>query len=49
MSFMMKKKKFKFLVKFEVEELASVPFISGILFCKIRLIDGGAFSEYSSR
>ncbi|XP_068175289.1 EEIG family member 2 [Antennarius striatus] len=45
---MMKKKKFKFKVDFELEELSSVPFVNGVLFCKVRLLDGG-FSEESSR
>ncbi|XP_047657272.1 protein FAM102B isoform X4 [Tachysurus fulvidraco] len=45
---MMKKKKFKFKVDFELDELSSVPFVNGVLFCKIRLLDGG-FSEESSR
>ncbi|XP_041126616.1 protein FAM102B-like [Polyodon spathula] len=45
---MMKKKKFKFKVDFELDELSSVPFVNGVLFCKIRLLDGG-FTEESSR
>ncbi|XP_061680610.1 EEIG family member 2-like isoform X1 [Syngnathoides biaculeatus] len=45
---MMKKKKFKFKVDFQLDELSSVPFVNGVLFCKIRLLDGG-FSEESSR
>ncbi|XP_016391447.1 protein FAM102B-like [Sinocyclocheilus rhinocerous] len=45
---MMKKKKFKFRVDFELDELSSVPFVNGVLFCKVRLLDGG-FSEESSR
>ncbi|KAM9444346.1 EEIG family member 2 isoform 2-T2 [Clarias gariepinus] len=45
---MMKKKKFKFNVDFELDELSSVPFVNGVLFCKVRLLDGG-FSEESSR
>ncbi|XP_064416063.1 protein FAM102B isoform X2 [Latimeria chalumnae] len=45
----MKKKKFTFRVNFELEELSSVPFVNGILFCKIRLLDGGNFTEESSR
>eukprot|EP00064_Thunnus_orientalis_P010187 superscaffoldBa00001357_g10213 len=44
----MKKKKFKFKVDFELDELSSVPFVNGVLFCKVRLLDGG-FSEESSR
>lgn len=49
MSFLMKKKKFKFQVYFTLEELAAVPFVNGVLFCKIRLIDGGDFATLSSR
>ncbi|KAG7280765.1 hypothetical protein CRUP_037695 [Coryphaenoides rupestris] len=45
---MMKKKKFKFQVDFALDELSSVPFVNGVLFCKVRLLDGG-FSEESSR
>ncbi|XP_072524764.1 EEIG family member 2 [Salminus brasiliensis] len=49
MSFiMMKKKKFKFKVDFELEELSAVPVVNGVLFCKVRLTDGG-FTEESSR
>ncbi|KAJ8011607.1 hypothetical protein DPEC_G00060010 [Dallia pectoralis] len=49
MSFiMMKKKKYKFKVDFELDELSSVPFVNGVLFCKVRLLDGG-FTEESSR
>ncbi|KAM7393381.1 hypothetical protein PAMA_008168 [Pampus argenteus] len=49
MSFLMKKKKFKFQVHFTLEELTAVPFVNGVLFCKIRLIDGGDFAIVSSR
>ncbi|XP_042354451.1 protein FAM102B-like [Plectropomus leopardus] len=49
MSFiLMKKKRFKFKVDFDLEELSSVPFVNGVLFCKVRLLDGG-FAEESSR
>uniref|UniRef100_A0A8C8FG18 C2 NT-type domain-containing protein n=1 Tax=Oncorhynchus tshawytscha TaxID=74940 RepID=A0A8C8FG18_ONCTS len=49
MSFIMtKKNKFKFKVDFELDELSSVPFVNGVLFCKVRLQDGG-FTEESSR
>nr|XP_040026370.1 protein FAM102B-like [Gasterosteus aculeatus aculeatus] len=49
MSFiLMKKKKFKFKVDFDLEELSSVPFVNGVLFCKVRLRDGG-FADESSR
>ncbi|XP_003223647.1 EEIG family member 2 [Anolis carolinensis] len=46
---MMKKKKFKFRVELELDELSSVPFVNGILFCKVRLLDGGSFHGESSR
>ncbi|XP_061657964.1 early estrogen-induced gene 1 protein-like isoform X2 [Syngnathoides biaculeatus] len=49
MSFLTKKKKFKFQVHFTLEELTAVPFVNGVLFCKIRLIDGGDFVILSSR
>ncbi|TNN67824.1 Protein FAM102B [Liparis tanakae] len=49
MSFILsKKKRFKFKVDFDLEELSSVPFVNGVLFCKIRLLDGG-FTEESPR
>ncbi|XP_071383312.1 EEIG family member 2-like isoform X1 [Centroberyx affinis] len=49
MSFiLMKKKKFKFKVDFDLDDLSSVPFVNGVLFCKVRLLDGG-FAEVSSR
>ncbi|XP_026229856.1 protein FAM102B-like [Anabas testudineus] len=49
MSFiLMKKKRFKFKVDFDLEELSSIPFVNGVLFCKVRLLDGG-FAEASSR
>ncbi|KAF7661771.1 hypothetical protein LDENG_00254350 [Lucifuga dentata] len=49
MSFiLMKKKRFKFKVDFELEELSSIPFVNGVLFCKVRMLDGG-FAEESSR
>jgi hypothetical protein len=34
---MTKKKRFKFQVDFELQELSSVPFVSGILYAKVRL------------
>lgn len=49
MSFILaKKKKFKFKVDFDLEELSSIPFVNGVLFCKTRLVDGG-FAEESTR
>ncbi|XP_008423047.2 protein FAM102A-like [Poecilia reticulata] len=49
MAFLTKKKKFKFQVHFVLEELTAVPFVNGVLFCKVRLVDGGDFSISSSR
>lgn len=49
MAFMMKKKKYKFQVSVLLEELTAVPFVSAVLFAKVRLLDGGNFSETSSR
>lgn len=49
MTFMLKKKKYKFQVDIRIEELTAVPFVNAILFAKIRLLDGGNFSETSSR
>ncbi|XP_017277632.1 protein FAM102B-like [Kryptolebias marmoratus] len=49
MSFiLMKKKRFRFKIDFDLEELSSVPFVNGVLFCKVRLLDGG-FAKESSR
>ena len=45
----MKKKKFKFDVNFKLHELSSVPFVSGVLFAKMRLLEGGSFTSYSTR
>ncbi|XP_076343036.1 early estrogen-induced gene 1 protein-like isoform X2 [Tachypleus tridentatus] len=49
MSFMLKKKKYKFQVDLILEDLTAVPFVNGILFAKVHLLDGGSFSELSSR
>jgi len=49
MAFMMKKKKYKFQVELCLEELAAVPFVNAVLFAKVRLLDGGHFSEISTR
>uniref|UniRef100_A0A8I4A5Z8 MRG domain-containing protein n=1 Tax=Callithrix jacchus TaxID=9483 RepID=A0A8I4A5Z8_CALJA len=38
----------KFKVDFELEELSSVPFVNGVLFCKMRLLDGDSFTAESS-
>ncbi|XP_048850387.1 protein FAM102A isoform X2 [Brienomyrus brachyistius] len=49
MAFLMKKKRFKFHTHFTLEELSAVPFVNGVLFCKVRLLDGGDFTTESSR
>ncbi|BES92938.1 unnamed protein product [Nesidiocoris tenuis] len=49
MAFMMKKKKYKFTVELCLEEITAVPFLNGVLFAKIRLLDGGSFMETSNR
>ncbi|XP_049603270.1 EEIG family member 2 [Syngnathus scovelli] len=48
MSFFLMKKRFEFKVDFDLEELSSVPFVNGVLFCKVRLVHG-AFVQESSR
>jgi len=45
---MMKKKRFKFDVVFEVDELLMVSFVSGALFAKIRLLNCGSFKDYTN-
>ncbi|XP_078384558.1 EEIG family member 2-like isoform X2 [Oculina patagonica] len=45
----MKKKKFKFDVNFKLNQLSSVPFVSGVLFAKMRLLEGGNFTSFSTR
>lgn len=49
MAFMMKKKKYKFSVEFNLVELDKVPFLNAVLFAKVRLLDGGTFQEISRR
>ncbi|KAM3874566.1 early estrogen-induced gene 1 protein [Diretmus argenteus] len=49
MAFLVKKKKFKFQIHFTLEELTAVPFVNGVLFCKVRLMEGGDFAILSSR
>ncbi|CAN9512724.1 unnamed protein product [Ophioblennius macclurei] len=48
MAFFAKKKKFKFQTHVTLEELTAVPFVNGVLFCKLRLLDGD-FVATSSR
>ncbi|XP_062237326.1 early estrogen-induced gene 1 protein [Platichthys flesus] len=48
MAFFVKKKKFKFQTHLTLEELTAVPFVNGVLFCKLRLLEGD-FAATSSR
>ena len=48
MAFMMKKKRYKFNVDLNLEEMVEVPFLNAVLFAKLRLLDGG-FQEISKR
>ncbi|KAI3372921.1 hypothetical protein L3Q82_023367 [Scortum barcoo] len=48
MAFFVKKKKFKFQTQLTLEELSAVPFVNGVLFCKLRLLDGD-FTATSTR
>jgi hypothetical protein len=49
MSFIARKKRFRFDVTLEVDELSMVPFVSGVLFAKVRLMTGGTFTDFTSR
>lgn len=49
MAFMMKKKKYRFNVEVQLQDLENVALVNEVLFAKIRLLDGGSFQEYSSR
>uniref|UniRef100_A0A1B0FBK6 C2 NT-type domain-containing protein n=1 Tax=Glossina morsitans morsitans TaxID=37546 RepID=A0A1B0FBK6_GLOMM len=49
MAFMMKKKKYRFNVEVQLQDLDNVALVNEVLFAKIRLLDGGSFQEYSSR
>jgi len=49
MNIMIKKKKYKFQVDLELEELTAVPFVNAVLFSKVHLLDGGKFVDHSSR
>ena len=43
------KKKFRFDVIFSLEDLKNSTFVSGVIFAKVRLKDGGNFSVISER
>lgn len=45
----MMKKRYKFQVTLHLEELCSVPFVTGTLYCKVRLRDGGSFTDNTKR
>jgi hypothetical protein len=44
-----RKRKVKFMIQLAIEELLSVPYLNGVLFCKVRLCDGGHYVSYSSK
>lgn len=46
---MVKKKKYKFKVDLVLQEISAVSFANGILFAKIRLTEGGTFTEMSQK
>nr|XP_039269401.1 protein FAM102B-like isoform X1 [Styela clava] len=45
----MTKKRYKFQVTLHLEELCSVPFVTGTIYCKVRLRDGGSFTDNTKR
>lgn len=49
MSFIVRKKKYKFQITVFLNELSSVPFVNSVLFAKCRLLDGGNFCDHSRR
>lgn len=49
MTFIMKKRKYKFSVTLNVEELSSVPVLNSVLFVKCRLLEGGTFADVTDR
>ena len=50
MSFIvLKKKRYKFQVELCLEELSEVSYSRGIMFAKVRQLDGGAFTDVSKR
>ncbi|VDP04439.1 unnamed protein product [Soboliphyme baturini] len=48
MTFILKRKRFKFQVDFMLADMSNVPFVNAVLFSKVRLLDGGTFCDYSS-
>jgi hypothetical protein len=50
MSFIvLKKKRYKFQVDLCLEELSEVSYSRGVMFAKIRQLDGGSFTDVSKR
>ena len=50
MSFIvLKKKRYKFQVDLCLEELSEVSYSRGIMFAKVRQLDGGSFADVSKR
>lgn len=49
MSFMLKKKRYKFEVDLCLVELSEVSHSKGTFFAKIRQMDGGSFTDFSRR
>ncbi len=43
------KKKFQFDVTFCLQDLRNCTYVTGVLFAKLRLIDGGSYTELSRR
>ena len=43
------KKKFHFNVSFSLQDLRNCTYVSGLMFAKIRLKNGGSFSVHSDR
>ena len=43
------KKKFHFTTTFCLQDLVNCTYVTGLLFAKIRLKDGGSFSDFSPR
>lgn len=44
-----RKRKVKFTIHLNIQELLSVSYLNGVLFCKVRLCDGGNHISYSSK
>ncbi len=49
MAFMLKKKRYRFNVDLCLEELSEVSYARGVLFAKVRQMEGGSFTDVSKR